>query len=68
MTNLVIFRAISIITVGDVFRDVIYLIIDQYDHKRPKGASGGHKVSASHAAQASEALVNIIIQKETHTE
>ena len=39
----------------DVFRDVIYLIINQCDPRRPKGASGGHKVSASRAAQASEA-------------
>ena len=39
----------------DVFRDVISLIINQCDPRRPKGASGGHKVSASRAAQASEA-------------
>ena len=46
-----------------VFRDVISLIINQCDLRRPKGASGGHKVSASRAAQASEArllLVNSI--------
>ena len=39
----------------DIFRDVISIIINQCDHRRPKGASGGHKVSASRAAQASEA-------------
>ena len=39
----------------NVFRDVISLIINQCDPRRPKGASGGHKVSASRAAQASEA-------------
>ena len=39
----------------DVFRDAISLIINQCDPRRPKGASGGHKVSASRAAQASEA-------------
>ena len=39
----------------DVFRDVICLIIDQCNHRRPMGASGGHKFSASRAAQGSEA-------------
>ena len=39
----------------DIFRDAICLIINQCDPRRPKGASGGHEVSASHAAQASEA-------------
>ena len=39
----------------DIFRDVISLIINQCDPRRPKGASGGHEVSASRAAQASEA-------------
>ena len=39
----------------DIFRDVISLIINQCDPRRPKGASGGHKVSASRAAQACEA-------------
>ena len=43
----------------DVFRDVISLIIKQCDSRRPKGASGGHKVSASRAAQASEARLYI---------
>ena len=44
----------------DIFRDVISLIINQCDPRRPKGASGGHEVSASRAAQASEArLYNI---------
>ena len=39
----------------DVFRDVISLIINQYDSRRPNGASVGHKVSASRVAQAREA-------------
>ena len=39
----------------DLFRDVISLIINQCDPRRPKEASGGHEVSASRAAQASEA-------------
>ena len=39
----------------DLFRDVISLIINQCDPRRPKGASGGHEVSVSRAAQASEA-------------
>ena len=40
---------------ADVFRYVISLINNRCDPRRPKGASGGHKVSASRAAQASEA-------------
>ena len=48
----------------DVFRDVISLIINQCDPRRPKGASGGHKVSASRAAQASEARLYIYINKQ----
>ena len=43
-----------------VFRDVISLIINQCDPRRPKGASGGHKVSASRAAQASEARLLLL--------
>ena len=43
----------------DVFRNVISLIINQCDPRLPKGASGGHKVSASRAAQASEARLYI---------
>ena len=43
----------------DVFRDVTSLIINQCDPRRPKGASGGRKVSASRAAQASEARLYI---------
>ena len=38
-----------------VFRDVIHHIIDQSEPRRPKGASGGHEVSAMYAAQADEA-------------
>ena len=41
--------------VTDVFRDVIHLIINQYDPRRPKGASGRQIVSASCAAEANEA-------------
>ena len=44
----------------DVFRDVIPVIINQCDPRRPKGASGGHKVSASRAAQASEARLYLM--------
>ena len=39
----------------DIFKDVISLIINQCDPRRPKGASGGHEVSASRGAQASVA-------------
>ena len=45
-----------------VFRDVISPIIYQCDPRLPKGASGGHKVSASRAAQASEARLCILSQ------
>ena len=44
----------------DVFRDAISLIINQCDLRRPKGASGEHKVSSSRAAQASEARLSNI--------
>ena len=44
----------------DVFRDIIYLIINQCELRRPQGASGEHKVSASRAAQASEASLYFI--------
>ena len=44
----------------DVFRDVIFLIINHCDPRHPKGASGGHKVSANRAAQTSEARLLII--------
>ena len=42
-----------------IFRDVVSLVINQCEPRRPKDASGGHKVFASRAAQASEALVVI---------
>ena len=45
----------------DIFRDAISLIINQCDPRRPKGASGGHKVSASRAAQASEARLSLLL-------
>ena len=47
----------------DVFRDAISLIINQCDPRRLKGASGGHKVSASRAAHASD--VRLYINKYT---
>ena len=52
----------------DVFRDVISLIINQCYPRGPKGASGGHKVSSSRAAQASKlsALVYIYIYINTN--
>ena len=54
LTNLMIFRVISIITVKtDVFSDVIYL--NHCEPRRPNDASGGHKVSGSRTAQTSEA-------------
>ena len=46
----------------DIFRDVISIIINQCDLRRPKGASGGHKVSASRAAQASEARLSLLLK------
>ena len=39
----------------DIFRDFTFLIISQCEPRPTKGASGGHKVSASSAAQPSEA-------------
>ena len=47
----------------DVFRNVISLIINQCDPKRPQGVSGGHIVSASRAAQATEARACIYNNK-----
>ena len=47
----------------DIFRDCIPLIINQCDPRRPKGASDGHKVSASRAAQASEARLSYVIHE-----
>ena len=45
-----------------VFRAVISLIINQCDPRRPQGTSGGHKVSASLAAQASEARLFLLLK------
>ena len=51
----------------DIFRDAISLIINQCDPRRPKEASGGHFVSASLAAQASEArLCDIFMDDHLH--
>ena len=36
----------------DIFRDVISHIINQCDPRRPKGASGGHKVQRKQAKRA----------------
>ena len=41
----------------DVFRDVISLIINQCDPRRRKGASGGHKVSASRTCKRCPPLI-----------
>ena len=38
----------------EVFRDVFYNIVNQCEPRRPKGGSGGRKVSASRGAQASD--------------
>ena len=46
----------------DIFRDPISHIVNQCDPRRPKGASGGHKVSASRAAQASEARLSLLLK------
>ena len=45
----------------EVFRDFISLIINQCDLRCPQGAFGGHKVSASRTAEASEARLYIYI-------
>ena len=47
----------------DIFRDAISLIINKCYPRPPKGASGGHKVSASRAAQSSEACLFQLINK-----
>ena len=44
----------------DIFRDALSLVIYQCDPRRPKGASVGYKVSASRAAQASEARLLLL--------
>ena len=44
----------------DIFSDVISLIINQSEPRRPKGASSGHKVSASRAKQARLFVINSI--------
>ena len=46
----------------DVFRNVISLLIDHCDPRRPQGASGGQKVSASRAALASEAGLSLLLK------
>ena len=46
----------------DIFRDVISLIINQCDPRRPKRASSGHEVSASRAAQASESRLSLLLK------
>ena len=46
----------------DIFRDVISLMINQYDPRIPNGASGVHKVSVSRAAKASEERLRTIME------
>ena len=46
----------------DAFRDAISLMINQCDPRRLKGASGGHKVSVSHASQASESRLSSLLK------
>ena len=43
----------------DIFSGVIYFFIDQCEPRRPKGASGGHILSTSHAANKRSTLVYI---------
>ena len=57
---------IDFLTKIDICRDVISLIIKQCDPRRPKGSSGGHNVSTSRAAQASESRLYIDISKTIH--
>ena len=47
----------------DIFRDVIYHIINQCEPMRPKGASSGHSVRQPRSASKRSALV--IIKKMT---
>ena len=57
MTSSLRIKVMSIITVRQTYlgmRDTS-LVINQCDLRRPKGASGGNKVFAVRAAQASEA-------------
>ena len=56
--NLLIFLAISDYnSKTDVFRDFISLMINHREPRRPKNASGRHKVSASRSASKRSALV-----------
>ena len=43
----------------DVFRDVISLIFNKCDHRRPKSASGGHSVCQSNSVSKRSALAYI---------
>ena len=49
-----IFRVISILTVRHTYLGMLFLKINQCYSRRPKGASGGHEVFASRAAQAAK--------------
>ena len=51
----------------DIFRDVFSFIINHCDLRRPQGASGGHKMSVSRAAQASEAHLYTFSPTEENT-
>ena len=41
----------------DVFKDVISFIINKCDHRRPKGASGGHSIRQPRSASKRSELV-----------
>ena len=80
MTSSLLIKIIKIDKFGDfscdidynsrtnVFRDVISLIFIQSDPRRPKGAPGRHKVSASSTAQTSEARLYSLLDKEIFEE
>ena len=46
----------------EVIRDAISLIINNCDPRQSKGSSGGHKVSASPAAQASDVFLSLLLK------
>ena len=66
LTNFVIFRVISILTLRWTYLEMISpLLLTNLTSRQPKGASGGQKVSDSRAAQTSEArLYTIYIRRE----
>ena len=54
---------IDINTKMAIFRDVIFHIINQCDPRRPKGASGGHKVSASRRSASKRSALVVIMYR-----